>query len=31
MGIDEITGAWDYPTLPSHVCVGQGCYLENKA
>lgn len=31
MVIDEITGAWDYPALPSHDCVGQVCYLENKA
>ena len=26
----EITGGWDYNTLPENVQVGEGCYLERK-
>ncbi len=29
--IHEITGAWDYSTLPANVQVGPGCWLERKA
>lgn len=28
--IDDITGAWDYATLPPNVSVGKGCFLESK-
>jgi len=28
--MDEITGAWDYATLPANVVLGQGVYLERK-
>jgi acetyltransferase-like isoleucine patch superfamily enzyme len=31
MGIDELTGAWDYGTLPANVVLGKGCYLERRA
>ena len=27
----EITGAWDYATLPANVRLGAGCFLERKA
>ena len=30
-GFGEITGAWDYATLPKNVRVGAGCWLERKA
>ncbi len=30
-GIGEITGAWDYGTLPANVRIGPGCWLERKA
>ncbi len=29
--IDEITGKWDYSTLPANVNIGTGCFLERKA
>ena len=28
--VDEITGGWDYATLPANVRLGAGCYLERK-
>jgi acetyltransferase-like isoleucine patch superfamily enzyme len=31
MNIQELTGQWDYETLPSNVRVGPGCFLERKA
>jgi acetyltransferase-like isoleucine patch superfamily enzyme len=31
MEISEITGTWDYSTLPANVRVGDGCFLERKA
>lgn len=31
MDIAEITGAWDYATLPASVRVGAGCWFERKA
>jgi acetyltransferase-like isoleucine patch superfamily enzyme len=30
MDVSEITGAWDYRTLPANVRLGAGCYLERK-
>ena len=30
MNIAEITGAWDYATLPPNVEVGPGCFIERK-
>jgi acetyltransferase-like isoleucine patch superfamily enzyme len=30
MDIAEITGAWDYATLPPNVEVGPGCFIERK-
>lgn len=27
---EEITGSWDYGTLPGNVVVGDGCFLERK-
>jgi acetyltransferase-like isoleucine patch superfamily enzyme len=30
MDVSEITGAWDYTTLPANVCVGRDCYIERK-
>jgi acetyltransferase-like isoleucine patch superfamily enzyme len=30
MDVSEITGGWDYRTLPANVRVGAGCYLERK-
>ena len=30
MDVAEITGAWDYATLPANVSVGRGCFLERK-
>ena len=29
--VSEITGNWDYGTLPPNVSVGDGCFLERKA
>jgi len=29
--IDDITGAWDYATLPPNVRVGRDCWLERKS
>lgn len=26
----ELTGQWDYSTLPSNVRIGEGCYLEGR-
>ena len=31
MDISEITGQWDYGSLPRNVRVGPGCFLERKA
>ena len=31
MDIGEITGQWDYATLPKNTIIGPGCYLERKA
>jgi acetyltransferase-like isoleucine patch superfamily enzyme len=28
--IDELTGRWDYTSLPGNVVVGAGCFLERK-
>jgi acetyltransferase-like isoleucine patch superfamily enzyme len=28
--IDDITGAWDYTSLPANVRIGAGCFLERK-
>lgn len=28
--MDEITGTWDYSTLPKNIYLGEGCYLEDK-
>jgi acetyltransferase-like isoleucine patch superfamily enzyme len=30
MDIADITGSWDYGTLPTNVIVGEGCWLERK-
>lgn len=30
MDFGEITGAWDYSTLPANVRIGSGCFLERK-
>lgn len=30
MDVAEITGAWDYASLPANVRVGPGCFLERK-
>jgi acetyltransferase-like isoleucine patch superfamily enzyme len=30
MDVAEITGTWDYATLPANVRVGVGCFLERK-
>ncbi len=30
MDIADITGTWDYTTLPPNVVVGPGCFLERK-
>jgi acetyltransferase-like isoleucine patch superfamily enzyme len=27
----ELTGTWDYHTLPENVALGQGCFLERRA
>ena len=31
MDIGEITGQWDYSTLPGNTIISPGCYLERKA
>lgn len=31
MDVAEITGQWDYATLPRNVKLGPGCFLERKA
>jgi acetyltransferase-like isoleucine patch superfamily enzyme len=31
MNVGEITGDWDYTTLPASVTLGPGCFLERKA
>jgi acetyltransferase-like isoleucine patch superfamily enzyme len=31
MDISELTGAWDYSTLPANVVLGRDCFLERKA
>lgn len=31
MDVGEITGDWDYTTLPPNVRLGAGCWIENKA
>jgi acetyltransferase-like isoleucine patch superfamily enzyme len=31
MNLDEITGKWDYASLPGSVRLGRGCFLERKA
>ncbi len=28
--LDDLTGGWDYATLPANVRVGAGCYLERR-
>jgi acetyltransferase-like isoleucine patch superfamily enzyme len=30
MDVAEITGTWDYGTLPANVRIGAGCFLERK-
>jgi acetyltransferase-like isoleucine patch superfamily enzyme len=30
LDISEITGTWDYSTLPANIKVGLGCFLERK-
>jgi hypothetical protein len=30
MDINETTGAWEYPVLPTNVAVREGYYLESK-
>lgn len=30
MEIEEMTGTWDYSTLPANIQIGEGCYLERK-
>jgi acetyltransferase-like isoleucine patch superfamily enzyme len=31
MAVSDLTGGWDYSTLPANVRLGQGCYLEDRA
>jgi acetyltransferase-like isoleucine patch superfamily enzyme len=31
MDVSEITGTWDYRSLPDNVRIGPGCFLERKA
>jgi acetyltransferase-like isoleucine patch superfamily enzyme len=31
VNIDEITGEWDYGSLPKNVVLGPGCFLERRA
>jgi acetyltransferase-like isoleucine patch superfamily enzyme len=30
MSIDEITGTWDYTSLPPNIRLGSGCFIERK-
>jgi carbonic anhydrase/acetyltransferase-like protein (isoleucine patch superfamily) len=30
VNVNELTGAWDYSTLPANVVVCEGCFLERK-
>ncbi len=30
MNVDEITGTWDYGTLPKNISIGNNCWLERK-
>jgi len=30
LDISEITGTWDYSTLPTNIKIGSGCFLERK-
>jgi len=30
-GLAEVTGAWDYRSLPSNIRVGEGCFIEMPA
>lgn len=30
MDASDLSGAWDYNTLPANVRIGPGCYLENR-
>lgn len=30
MDINEITGSWDYKTLPANIIIGQNCWFERK-
>src|SRR5205807_7943973 len=30
MEVADLTGAWDYSTLPSNVVLGRDCFLERK-
>ena len=30
MNVDELTGRWDYSTLPANVSIGRGCFIERK-
>lgn len=30
MDIGELTGTWDYSTLPSNIRIGEGCFLEDR-
>jgi acetyltransferase-like isoleucine patch superfamily enzyme len=29
--VTDLTGTWDYRTLPANVALGQGCFLERKS
>jgi acetyltransferase-like isoleucine patch superfamily enzyme len=31
MAVSDLTGGWDYSTLPANVRLGEGCYLEDRA
>jgi acetyltransferase-like isoleucine patch superfamily enzyme len=28
--LEDLTGAWDYQTLPRNVIIGEGCYIERR-
>ena len=30
MDVSELTGIWDYSTLPTNIRVGSGCFLERR-
>src|SRR5262245_12094373 len=30
MDVRDLTGTWDYGTLPANVVLGEGCYLERR-